>query len=101
VPEDRLRLTELVIDVHHQDQIERIGRELRIGRLAQDRGDVRDLGPRHSGAQQIEHALLDIGGIHTPGRTDQAGEAFGEIPRTGADIRHGLTGLHVQQFEGL
>src|ERR1041385_6414210 len=56
------RVIELVIDIDHEDEIDRGGRKFGIGDGSQDGFDVGDFYCGHLVGEQVEHFLLDFHG---------------------------------------
>jgi len=79
--EHSLRLRELVVDVHHDDQIERRRGQLGIVDRSQHRTHVRQL--RFGGVllQQLQHPGLDVDGVDLPLRADEPREPQAHVAR--------------------
>ena len=100
---DRLKhfvgMIEFVIDVHHQDQVQRVALQLRVGDGAKHTFDVRDFPLRHFFGEQVEHFLLDIDGVNEPAFADRFRHAPTVVAGARADIRHGVARFELQGFE--
>ena len=84
--QDRLRLRQLVVDVDHQREIDRCGRQLGIVQRAFDQGDVGDFGVAEPARQDIEHLRLHVVGEHAAGRPYPSGQSHSDVAGPGADV---------------
>ena len=87
-----------MIHVHQDDQVEGSGRELRIGDVAQDRGDVGDTVGQDIGSEDGQHLRLDVVGVDMPQGADRLGQTPGQVAAAGADVAHAVAG---RESEGL
>ena len=86
-----LRLGELVVDVAHQREVERIRRKIRVVDRAKHRLHIGEFLARHVLPQEVEHARLDIFGVDFAGWAGLLREHRGEVTGARAYIGDRLT----------
>jgi hypothetical protein len=97
--EHALGLRKLMIDVDHQDEIERAGREFGIGLAAEDGLDVGEFHLGRVGAEAAEHFGLDVFGVDFAGGADAFGQFKGHVAGAGADVGDDHAGLETDGIE--
>jgi hypothetical protein len=88
---------ELVIDVHHEGEIDRVGGQFGVGQGPEHADHIGDGTAGQVGGEQGEHFRLDIHGVDFAGGTDDLGDAPAVVTGAGADVGDDETGAEVEQ----
>ena len=94
--DEDLRRRQLVVDVDHQQQVERLRRQHGIVGASLDDLDVGHLLARHSRLDDLEHARLQVGGDDAAGRSDGLGQADRVVARSRADVGDDVARLQAE-----
>src|SRR5439155_20624287 len=87
---------EFVVHIHHQDEVERILGELRIGRASKNQFHVAQLPVIDVLFHEPDHPILDVFTNDLPGGTDNVGKPPNVISDTAAYIRDDRSFLDVE-----
>ena len=96
-----LGFRKLVINIHQQDQIKRVLRQLRIVECPQHRAHICQMPGAHVFREQIQHRLLNIFPIDDAIRAHALSQPPREIADTRADIRNRRPLLNADRIQRL
>jgi hypothetical protein len=99
--ESAVRVGELVVDVHHQDQIDAPYGKLRVVGARQHGHDVGGSRLGYAPPKQREHLGLKLGRQHFPCRSHAAGESKAEVAGSGAHVRDDAPLRNVEHVEDM
>ena len=92
-------LGELVIDVDQEDEVHFVAGEMGVGGVAEDGAVVAETGVVHAGAEEAEHAGLDVVGVDEAGG-DEGGDSFDVVAAAGADVGDVHAGAEAEEGDG-
>src|SRR5258708_2852188 len=90
---------ELVIDIHHQREVDAGGRQPRIGQRAEQRFHVGGAAPRHLLLEELDHLGLYVYRVYRPARAHSLRHAPRVVTGARADVGDRHAGLELERGE--